>query len=190
VDSEEFLDVVNEKGEIIGYAARSKVHGNPSLIHRVVHVFVFNKKGELLLQKRSQNKDVDPGRWDTSVGGHVGAGEELFSSCLREMKEEIGITGHKPEYLYSYIRSNTYETELVTTYWCIYDGEISFNKNEIEETRFWSFDEIKEAMGKMILGDNFEGEFMTYLNYLYGIKTTSLISAGGPSFEGPRAVIL
>lgn len=165
MDSEEFLGVVNEKGEIIGYSARSEIHGNPSLIHRVVHVLVFNKKGELLLQKRSQNKDVAPGKWDTSVGGHVGAGEELFSSCIREMKEELGITGHKPEHLYSYIHSNPYETELVTTYRCVYDGEISFNRNEIEEIRFWSFDEIKEIMGKEILSDNFEGEFRTYLSY-------------------------
>ncbi len=165
MDSEEFLGVVNEKGEIIGYAARSEIHGNPYLIHRVVHVLVFNKRGELLLQKRSQNKDVAPGKWDTSVGGHVGAGEELFSSCIREMKEELGITGHKPEYLYSYIHSNPYETELVTTYRCVYDGEISFNRSEIEEVRFWSFNEIRKAMGKNILSDNFEGEFNNYLGY-------------------------
>ena len=166
MDSEEFLEVVNNKGEIIGHAFRSEIHGNPSLIHRVVHVLVFNKKGELLLQKRSQNKDVAPGKWDTSVGGHVGIGEDLLLSSKREMHEELGITGHEPEYLYSYIHSNTYETELVTTYHCIYNGEISFNKNEIEEIRFWSFEEIKKAIGKRILSDNFESEFKNYLNYL------------------------
>lgn len=115
VDSEEYLEVVNTKGEVIGYAPRSEVHGNPSLIHRVVHVLVFNKKGELLLQKRSQNKDVAPGKWDTSVGGHVGIGEDLFSSSRREMHEELGITEHEPEYLYAYTHSNPYESELVTT---------------------------------------------------------------------------
>jgi isopentenyldiphosphate isomerase len=165
LNSEEYLEVVNAKGEVIGYAPRSEVHGNPSLIHRVVHVLVFNKKGELLLQKRSQNKDVAPGKWDTSVGGHVGIGEDLSFSSRREMREELGISGCELEYLYSYIHSNTYETELVTTYHCIYNGDISFNKDEIEEIRLWSFDEIREAMGKNILSDNFENEFNTYLSY-------------------------
>jgi isopentenyldiphosphate isomerase len=165
MEPEEYLEIVNNKGEVIGSAPRSEIHGNPSLTHRVVHVLVFNKKGEILLQKRSENKDVAPGKWDTSVGGHVGMGEDIFLSSRREMQEELGITGHEPEYLYSYIHSNAYETELVTTYRCIYDGDISFNVSEIDKIRFWSFDEIKEALGKKILSDNFEHEFMTYLNY-------------------------
>ncbi len=81
------------------------------------------------------------------------------------MNEELGITGCKLEYLYRYIHSNQYETELVTTYRCTYDGDISFNNSEIEEIRFWSFDEIKEVMGKNMLSDNFEDEFKTYLGY-------------------------
>ena len=85
MDTEEQLEIVDYKGEVIGSAPRSEIHGNPSLIHRVVHVLVLNKKGEILLQKRSRNKDVAPGRWDTSVGGHVGIGEDLVSSSKREM---------------------------------------------------------------------------------------------------------
>lgn len=166
MDKEEFLEIVNEKGEVIGHAKRSDVHGNPSLIHKVVHVLVFNKKGEILLQKRALNKDVAPGRWDTSVGGHVGIGENLFFSSKREMQEELGINGVDVEFLYSYIHRNNYESELVTTFKCIYDGEIFFNKQEIDEVKFWTFDEIKNAMGKKILSDNFENEFIAYLNYL------------------------
>lgn len=64
---EELLEVVTKEGEIIKTLSRSKIHGNPSLIHRVVHVLVFNKKGGLFLQKRSMNKDVAPGKWDTSL---------------------------------------------------------------------------------------------------------------------------
>jgi isopentenyldiphosphate isomerase len=165
MDSKEHLEVVDEMGRVIGCAPRSFIHGNPSLIHKVVHMLVFNKTGELLLQKRSQTKDVAPGKWDTSVGGHVGIGEDLIFSLRREMHEELGITVCEAEYLYSYIHSNRYETELVTTYRCMYDGYISFNKEEIEEIRFWSFDEIREAIGKNILSDNFENEFNTYLSY-------------------------
>jgi isopentenyldiphosphate isomerase len=165
---EEHLEIVNDRGEVTGIAPRSEIHGNPSLLHRVVHVLVFNKQGHLLLQKRAENKDVAPGRWDTSVGGHVGIGEDLLVSSKREMTEELGVTGYEPEYLYSYVHSNTYETELVTTYRCICEGEFSFNSDEIDEIRFWSFDEIREALGKEILSENFEQEFMTYLGYSGG----------------------
>jgi isopentenyldiphosphate isomerase len=165
-DSEEHLEVVDYRGEVIGSAPRFEVHGKPSLMHRVVHVLVLNNKGKILLQKRSKNKDVAPGKWDTSVGGHVGIGEDLVTSSIREMNEELGITGDGLEYLYSYVHSNTYETELVATFRYIYEGEFCFNSEEIDEIRFWSFDEIREAIGKTILSDNFEHEFSTYHDYL------------------------
>ncbi len=161
-EPEETLEIVNEKGEVIGVARRSEIHGNPSLMHRVVHVLVFDEEGRLLLQKRSLNKDVAPGRWDTSVGGHVGIGEELSLSAEREMEEELGVSGRKIEFLYSYIHSNPYETELVSTYRCIYSGDIRHNAEEIDEVRYWSLEEIKEAMGKGILSENFEDEFRTF----------------------------
>jgi isopentenyldiphosphate isomerase len=164
MDEDESLEIVNEKGETIGYAQRSEIHGNPSLMHKVVHVLVFNKTGDLLLQKRSQNKDVAPGKWDTSVGGHVEAGEDLLRSCKREMQEELGINESEPEYLYSYIHRNSYESELVSTYRCVYEGEITYNRVEIEGIRFWSFQEIKEAMGQRVFSDNFEDEFRNYLS--------------------------
>jgi isopentenyldiphosphate isomerase len=163
---EELLEIVNKDGEVIGIAPRFEIHGNPSLIHRVVHVLVFNKKGELLLQKRSKNKDVAPGKWDTSVGGHVDPGEDLFTAAKREMEEELGITGCKPQLLYTYMHSNSYETELVHTYSCIYDGGILFNKDEIDEVRTWNIIEIRNHLGKNIFSDNFEHEIRTYLkNY-------------------------
>lgn len=162
-NSEEYLEIVDEKGEVIAIAPRADIHGNPSLMHRVVHVLVFNKKGELLLQKRSFRKDVAPGKWDTSVGGHVGIGEDLFMSAKREMEEELGITCPELEYLYSYTHSNPYETEFVTTYRCTYNGRIGFNRDEIDEVRCWSLDDIKNATGKGILSDNFEDEFSTYM---------------------------
>lgn len=87
---EELLEVVNYKGEVIGILPRSHIHGNPSLVHRVVHVLVFNSKGELLLQKRSLTRDVAPGKWDTSVGGHINPGEDPLEAARREMKEELG----------------------------------------------------------------------------------------------------
>jgi len=152
---EELLDVVNEKGEVIDTLPRSVIHGNPSLMHKVVHVLVFNKEGELLLQKRSMNKDVAPGKWDTSVGGHVDHSETSIGAAKREMEEELGVTECEPEFLYTYIHSNPYETELVHTSLCVYSGEIKFNKEEIDEVSSWSLAGIKQNLGKGIFSDNF-----------------------------------
>lgn len=162
---DELLEIVDENGKTIDTALRSVIHGNPHLIHKVVHVLVFNEKGELLLQKRSRNKDVAPGKWDTSVGGHVPKGEDLFNAALREMEEELGISVKNLRFLYSYIHSNSYESELVYTHSCIHNGPFAFNKEEIEEVRFWSLNEIKDAMGTGILSDNFESEITKYINF-------------------------
>lgn len=168
MEQEEYLEIVDTRGNIIGHAPRCVIHGNPSLIHRVVHVLVVNRKGDILLQKRSQNKDVAPGKWDSSVGGHVGIGEDLLSASKREMYEELGIAGYELEYLYSYIHSNAYETELVTTYRCSCEDGFSFKRDEIDEVRFWSHEEIANAIGTQVLSHNFEHEFRLYLKYLAG----------------------
>jgi isopentenyldiphosphate isomerase len=162
---EEFVEVVTEEGEIIKSLPRSEVHGNPALIHRVVHVLVFNKSGNLFLQKRSLDKDVAPGKWDTSVGGHVNLGESLEDAVKREMEEELGIQSCGHEFLYSYIHSNPYETELVYTYSCIYDGKIVIQQDEIDEVRPWNLEEIRQQIGAGIFSDNFEHEIQTYLKY-------------------------
>lgn len=169
--TEEFLEITDSHGKAIGIAQRSEVHGNPSLIHRVVHVLVFNKKGSLFLQKRSETKDVAPGKWDTSVGGHVNPGEDLLQAAKREMEEELGISECNPEFLYSYIHKNSYETELVYTYSCAYDGNVSFNREEIDEVRLWNINEIKNHLGRNIFSDNFEHEISTYLQFSGGMST-------------------
>lgn len=170
-NTEEFLEITDSHGKIISIAPRSEIHGNPSLIHRVVHVLVFNKNKCLFLQKRSETKDVAPGKWDTSVGGHVNSGEDLLQAAKREMEEELGISNSLPEFLYTYIHTNSYETELVYTYSCIYDGSISFNKEEIDEVRLWDLKEIKDHLGRNIFSDNFEHEISTYLKFSGGMPT-------------------
>ncbi|MBI5409403.1 MAG: NUDIX domain-containing protein [Nitrospirae bacterium] len=163
--NEELLEVVNEKGEVLKTLPRSVIHGDPSLMHRVVHVLVFNKLGELLLQKRSMSKDVAPGKWDTSVGGHVDHGETIVMAVRRETGEELGITACEAEFLYSYIHSNPYETELVYTHSCVHAGEIKFNEDEIDEVRPWSINDIMQNLGKGVFSDNFEHELMTYMKF-------------------------
>jgi len=69
------FDLLNDDDKVIGQALRSACHGDPGLIHRAVHVLVFNSSGALLLQKRAPGKYIQPGKWDTSVGGHLALGE-------------------------------------------------------------------------------------------------------------------
>src|SRR5882724_4390992 len=98
--SEEIFDVVNERDEVIGQNLRREVH-RLGLRHRAVHVLVFNRRGELFLQKRSMTKDTFPGAWDSSASGHVDSGEDYDACAIRELREEIGLeTKHPPERLF------------------------------------------------------------------------------------------
>jgi isopentenyldiphosphate isomerase len=144
------------------------LHGNNQWIHRVVHVLVFDSRDRLLLQKRSLNKQVAPGKWDTSVGGHVDCGESLMAAAQREMKEELGISPEPPRFIYQYIHSNDFESELVSTYICRHDGEISHNPQEIDEVRFWDLEDIETRLGAGIFSDNFEDEFRRYKAWAFG----------------------
>jgi isopentenyl-diphosphate delta-isomerase type 1 len=141
----EHFDLVDQSDKVIGMAHRDEVHGNPDLIHRVVHVLVFNEAGDLYLQKRVDSKVVQPGKWDTSVGGHVDAGEEYFSAARREMAEELGISEVPLRLLYRYLHRNDFESEMVTTYLVQWDGEITPDPSEISEGRFWRLEEIDRA---------------------------------------------
>lgn len=157
--------MVNECDEVVGSASRSQVHGDPALIHRVAHVLVLDSQGRLFLQKRSTTKDVQPGRWDTSVGGHVNGGEDYGTAATREMAEELGVSGPTPEYLYHYLHSNDYESEMVSTFRVTWDGEVDLDPAEIDEGRFWTADQIAEAAPEIFTPD-FLDELVRYQKYL------------------------
>ncbi len=161
----EILEIVDDGGCVIGAAPRKQVHGNCEWLHRVVHVLVFDDRGRLLLQKRSMSKRVAPGRWDTSVGGHVDCGETVKEALFRETAEELGILPDNPRFIYQYIHANAFESELVYTYVCTHDGAVSFNPEEIDAVKFWENSEIQSALGKGILSDNFEDEYRRYLQW-------------------------
>ena len=148
----EILDLVDDEDRVIGRAPRDEVHGNPTLLHRVVHVLVFDNRGRIFLQKRAGDKDVQPGRWDSSVRGHVDAGEEREVAARRELAEELGIpgrdipeTGSSPpplQFLRRYRHGNDYESELVTTWMLLWDGPFRLQESEISDGRFWDLEEI------------------------------------------------
>ena len=158
----DLLEVVDVKGNTCGAAPRREVHGNNALLHRVVHVLVLDQRDRILLQKRSMNKRVAPGKWDTSVGGHVDCDETIENAMLREMAEELGITGAAPEFAYHYTHSNDFESELVFTFVCRFNGQPRFNPEEIETVAFWGMNEIEANLGQGLFSDNFEHEFALF----------------------------
>lgn len=87
---DEIFDVVDARDEVIGQQTRVEVH-KLGLLHRAVHVLIFNSRGELFLQKRSQKKDCFPGAWDSSASGHLDVGESYDVCAVRELREELGL---------------------------------------------------------------------------------------------------
>ena len=161
---EEIFEIVNEDGTVIGHALRSECHGNPALLHRTVHVLVINEQGDVWLQKRSAQKDIQPGKWDTSVGGHVAVGETILDAVGRETQEEIGIETTDFEPCFTYTIRNDIESELTATFrhFVKNDTIINFNPDEISEGRFWSAGEIADKLGKQVFTPNFEQEWQRY----------------------------
>lgn len=161
-DYSEMLPVVNEQGEVTGKTTRKEDRGKLRPLHPVVHLHVFNSRGELYLQKRPQWKDVQPGKWDTATGGHVGYGESIENALVREVAEELGITGFAPVFLGRYTFESNVERELVHVFRTLYDGPVTPDANELDDGRFWSAEEIAEAMGKGVLTPNFESEYKRF----------------------------
>ncbi len=156
----ELFPIVDEEGNVIGKADRATCHGGSMILHPVVHLHVFNNKGELFLQKRPMHKDIQPGKWDTAVGGHIDYGETVEEALIREVREELGITQFEPKFLIKYIFESTVERELVYSYMTIYDGEIKPDNHELDGGRFWDIDEIKVQIDNFIFTPNFVGEFL------------------------------
>ena len=168
-NNEEMFPLVDELGNITGAASRGECHSGSKLLHPVVHLHVFNDKGELFLQKRPAWKDIQPDKWDTAVGGHVDLGENAEQALKREVSEELGITEYEPQFVTSYVFESKVEKELVFVYKTIYNGEITPSKEELAGGRFWGIQEIKENIGKEVFTPNFEGEIKR-VNLLPGIE--------------------
>ena len=156
-NSEEIFPVVDAAGTVVGRATRGECHGGSMLLHPVVHLHVFNSRGELYLQKRPMWKDIQPGRWDTAVGGHVDYGETIAEALRREVREELGITEFTPEAVAVYEFRSERARELVHVARAVCDGPIR-PSDELDGGRFWPVAEIRENLGKGIFTPNFEGE--------------------------------
>lgn len=162
-NNEEMFPIVDEDGNITGAATRGECHSGSKLLHPVVHLHVFNSNGDLYLQRRPLWKDIQPGKWDTAVGGHVDLGENVEQALEREVREELGINikelSTPPERIAQYVFESARERELVFVHRCTYDGDITPSAEELDGGRFWSQQELNDAFGTETFTPNFESEY-------------------------------
>ena len=161
-NQQELFPIVNEEGTVIGQDTRGECHSGSHLLHPVVHLHVFNAQGDVYLQKRPEWKDIQPGKWDTAVGGHIDYGETPEEALRREVREELGITDFTPESIGKYVFESQRESELVYVHRTTYNSPIHPSAEELDGGRFWSIQEIREAMGQGLLTPNFETEFSRF----------------------------
>src|SRR5512139_1747976 len=141
---EEIFDVVNERDEIIGRQPRREVH-RLGLMHRAVHVLVFNASGQVFLQKRSMLKDRQPGLWDSSASGHVDAGEDYDACAVRELREELGLTlNEPPQRLFKLDAGPETDQEHVWVYRARSEGPFSLHPDEIERGEWFTPEHLDE----------------------------------------------
>lgn len=157
-NAEEMFPIVDEAGNILGRATRGECHGGSRLLHPVVHLHVFDREGRLYLQRRPDWKDIQPGKWDTAVGGHVDFGENVEMALRREAREELGLTDFQPERLDSYVFESDRERELVNTFKATV-SQTPTPSAELDGGHFWTIDEIRESLGKEVFTPNFEQEY-------------------------------
>jgi len=143
---EEIFDVVNERDEVIGRQTRAQVH-QLCLMHRAVHVLVFNSRGRVFLQKRSLKKDRQPGLWDSSASGHLDTGEDYDTCALRELHEELGFVPKAlPVRLFKLAASAETDQEHVWVYRCQAEGPFTLAAEEIERGDWFAPEEVNRWM--------------------------------------------
>ena len=164
--NDELFPVVDENGDVIGSATRGECHSGSMKLHPVVHLHVIDRHGRILLQRRSPDKDIQPGRWDTAVGGHVEYGESVRDALMRESREELGLDASAAVAVTHYVFQSQREREYVNTFFLRVDDD-DFKAYpdpvEISEIRFWTVDEIRGSLGLGELTPNFEMEFSRLL---------------------------
>lgn len=181
---DEWLPIVDKNGNVQGRALRSICHNGSFLLHPVVHLHLFNSVGELCLQKRASTKDIQPNKWDTAVGGHIGENESIEVALKRETFEELGVENFVFQKAFSYTFRSAVEYELINVFVACYDGQINFDEQEISDVRFWNFNEIISMKGSNVFTPNFEQEFDRLLEFLMSEKLSIFLDAFYTQFIG------
>lgn len=157
--SSEWFPIVEPNGLVIGRSVREYCHSGAKPLHPVIHLHIIDRFSRIYLQKRAMHKDIQPGKWDTAVGGHISYGESLLEAVYREASEELGFTEFNPIYLRTYEFESSVERELVNVFAVVGTYELHPDHDEVDEGRWWELQDIDDALGKGVFTPNFESEF-------------------------------
>lgn len=155
----EHFPVVEPNGLVIGRSTREYCHGGAKPLHPVIHVHIIDRYSRIYLQKRSMKKDIQPGKWDTAVGGHVSYGESIVEAVYREAYEELRLIEFNPIHIETYQFESPVEKEMVSIFAAVGLYELTPDLDEVDEGRWWPVEAIDANIGKGVFTPNFESEF-------------------------------
>lgn len=141
--AEEIVEIVDRDNNSIGAVSR-RIMRQQGLIHRASYILVFNRSGELFLQKRTMSKDIYPGFWDLAAGGVVLAGESYEESAKRELREELGVAGVQLRRLFDQYYEDENNKVWGRIFACTSEGPFTLQAEEIDYGRFMSLAEIEQ----------------------------------------------
>lgn len=137
--------MVDTNDEILYQEMRTEIH-RLGLLHRAVHVFVFNREGQVFLQKRSMRKDTAPGKWVSSCSGHVDAGESYEVAAIRELGEELGLFGASLEPLFKVGPCEPTGNEFVWVYRYESEGPFTLDQSEISDGKWIDLGALRDCI--------------------------------------------
>lgn len=155
----EYFPIVEPNGLVIGRSTREYCHGGSKPLHPVIHIHIIDRFCRIYLQKRAMNKDIQPGKWDTAVGGHVSYGESIVEAVYREAYEELRFHEFNPIHLETYEFESPVEREMVSVFAAVGTYDLRPDPEEVAEGRWWPVEDIDANIGKGVFTPNFESEF-------------------------------
>ena len=173
--AEELIDILADDMRVLKTCLKSEAHKN-GWLHPTVHIWFYTDKGEILIQKRAKNKSSFPDLWDVSVAGHIGAGEDMIISAIREIKEEIGLSvgSNKLNKIgvfrekFEHGRGHT-DNEIHHIYLCELETDIralSVQKEELSEIQLISIDSFESAINRPDFEKIFVPHYPDYYSFV------------------------
>jgi isopentenyldiphosphate isomerase len=141
VSGEEQVDLVDEHDRVLGRVTRARMRAE-NLWHRTIAVLCLDPRGRIYVHRRTDHKDVYPGLYDMFVGGVVSAGESYDDCAQRETKEELGIVGPRPLFLFKHRYEDAFSRSHIAAYRLIWDGPIRHQPDEVAWGAWCTLDEI------------------------------------------------